>query len=62
MDSTSGEFFIYTGTAWVIAVGASGVQGPQGPSGATGPAGAAGPTGPGTTTARAIGYSLIFGG
>jgi hypothetical protein len=68
MDSTTGEFFIYTGTEWVIAVGASGGQGPQGPAGtngatgATGATGAIGPTGPGTTTARAIGYSLIFGG
>ena len=68
LDSTTGEFFIYTGTEWVIAVGASGSQGPQGPAGtngatgATGSTGAIGPTGPGTTTARAIGYSLIFGG
>jgi hypothetical protein len=59
MDSTTGEFYIYTGTAWVIATGATGLTGATGPTGSIGPTG---PAGASATAAKTLGYSLIFGG
>lgn len=65
MDSDTGEFFIYSGSEWVIAVGATGLTGASGATGATGPTGATGATGatgPQASAAKTVGYSLIFGG
>lgn len=85
MDSTTGDFYIYTGTSWIIATGSSGggsaltvqdegtnlttaatsinfvgsgVTATNSGGEVTVTVAASG----GTTAARAIGYSLIFGG